>query len=75
MPPCSRQLVGRCKASKTSDQAEPEEQGTTDQEQDGKLYGDPARIAGQHEKEETTEQHAETSAHESTKSMLEGPPG
>lgn len=55
------------------EQAEPEEQGTTDQEQDSQLNDDPVCIAGQEEEEETTEQHAETNAHESTKSMLEGP--
>ncbi|TMD52233.1 MAG: hypothetical protein E6I93_10005 [Chloroflexi bacterium] len=75
MLPRSRQQVEHCEASKTSDQAEPEEQGTTDQEQDGKLYGEPARIAGQDEKEEATEQHVETGAHESAKSMLEGSTG
>ena len=52
--------------------AEPEEQGTNDQEQDGQLNDIPVRITGQEKKEETTEQHAETNTHESTKSMFEG---
>ncbi len=55
------------------EQAEPKEQGTTNQEQDGQLNDDPVLVAGQEEEEETTEQHAETNAHESTKSVLEGP--
>ncbi len=60
-------------ASITCEQAEPEEQGTTDQECDGQLNDDPVRIAGQEEEEETAEQHAETNAHESTNLMFEGP--
>jgi hypothetical protein len=31
-----------------------------------------ALVAGQEKEEETTEQHAETNAHESTKSVFEG---
>ena len=52
--------------------AEPEKQGTNDQKQDGQLNDIPVRIAGQEKKEETAEQNAETNAHESTKSVLEG---
>jgi hypothetical protein len=59
-------------ASKTSNQAEPEEQGTTNQEQNGHLPGDPARIVGQEEEEETAEQHTATNTHKSTKPILKG---
>ena len=55
------------------EQAEPDEQGTNNQQQDGQLNDDPVRVARQEEEENTTEQYAETNAHESTKSMLEGP--
>ncbi len=41
-------------ASITCEQAEPEEQGTTDQECDGQLNDDSVWIAGQEEEEETT---------------------
>ena len=54
------------------EQAEPEEQQTTDQEQDSQLNDDPTCIMRQEEEEETTEQRAETDAHESPQSMLEG---
>ena len=52
--------------------AEPHEQGTNDQEEDGQLKDCPIIVARQQEEEDTTEQHTETNTHESTKSMLEG---
>ena len=52
--------------------AEPHEQGTNDQKEDGQLKNCPVIVAGQEEEEDTTEQHTQTNAQESTKSMLEG---
>jgi hypothetical protein len=52
--------------------AEPHEQGTNDQEEDGQLKHCPVIVAGQEEKEDTAEQHTEANAQESTKAMLEG---
>jgi len=37
------------------------------------LNDDPIRITGQEEKEETTEQYAQTNTYESTKLVFEGP--
>ena len=59
-------------ASKTCEQAKPEEYRTPDQEQDGQLNDDSVCIARQEKEEETTKQHGKANAHESTKSMLEG---
>jgi hypothetical protein len=49
------------------EQADPDEQGTNNQQQDGQLNDDPVLVARQEEEEKTTEQYAETNAHESTK--------
>ena len=59
-------------ASNPCEQAEPHEQGTTDQEEDGQLKDHSVSVARQEEEEKATEQHAETNAQESTESMLEG---
>jgi hypothetical protein len=61
------------KASKTCEQAEPEEYRTNYEKQDGQLNDNPIRITGEEEKEETTEQYAETNTYESTKLVFEGP--
>ena len=58
--------------SRTCEHAEPQEKGTTYQQQDGQLNYGLALVAGQEKEEETTEYHAETNAHESTKSVFEG---
>ena len=51
---------------------EPHEQGTNDQEENSQLKNCPIIVARQEEEEDTTEQHTQTNAQESTKSMLEG---
>ena len=51
--------------SRTCEHAEPQEQGTTSQEQDGQLNDGLVLVAGQEQEEQTTEHHAETNAHES----------
>ena len=57
------------------DQAEPEEQGTPDQEGDGQLNHDPALVTRKEKEEQTTQQCIETDAHEPAQPMLEGAPG
>jgi hypothetical protein len=61
------------RTSKTCEQADPEEHRTNYEKRDGQLNDDPIRITGEEEKEETTEQYAETNTYESTKSVFEGP--
>ncbi len=50
-------------ASKLCEQADPDEQSASNQEQSGQLDDDSVRIVGQEENEETTQQHAEAYAH------------
>jgi hypothetical protein len=52
--------------------AKPHEQGTNDQEEDGKLKHCPVIVTRQEEEEDTAEQHTEANAQESPKSVLEG---
>ena len=59
-------------ASRTCEHTEPHEQGTSYQEQDSHLNDGLVLITGQEQEEKTTEHHAETNAHESTKSVFEG---
>ena len=55
----------------TCEQAEPEEQGTSDQERDDQLNRDIALVAWKEQQEETTEQHVETDTHEPTQPVFE----
>jgi hypothetical protein len=61
----------RASGTTPCEKAEPEDQGTADQQCDGQLNRNFALVAWKEEYEETTEQHVKADTHEPTQPMLE----
>ena len=70
-PPSKVERSSRGSGTVPCEKAQPEEQGTADQQCDGQLNRDFALVAGKEEYEETTEQHVKADTHEPTQPMLE----